>query len=318
MNDDIKVSIINRILKLIPPHVKPVNYLAETLDIGKESAYRRLRGEMSFSFTEMIKLSQDLKFSLDEIVGLTKDTPKAVIDLKIDKDPKQTFLEKFRKYKEEIDLRLQDETSSTTMALNCMPAEFCVHFKDIFKFFYFAWLHRKHTGLSKLYYSDIEITPELELLRSKLNVSSLEVNNNTYIMDPNVFLGPLREVCYFRKLKLMNDDDFLLIKKNFHDMIDFVEKMVRTGGSEKGAKHLFYLSNFNIDGNSSYSICDGNVRSSFNFHFYNRVIITNPEICEIHKEWLDSLKKYSTLITTSNEIVQANYFEKQREYIDRL
>ena len=68
-NTDTREIVINKILAQIPPSMKPVDYISDILDIGKESAYRRLRGEMSFTLDEVIKLSVELRVSLDEIVG---------------------------------------------------------------------------------------------------------------------------------------------------------------------------------------------------------------------------------------------------------
>ncbi|NDV69451.1 hypothetical protein [Dysgonomonas sp. 25] len=312
---DLRTIIINKIVGSIPPHIKPVNFLSETLDIGKESAYRRLRGEMSFTIEELTLLAQKLDFSLDKLIWQNRDSNEVVIDLPVYDDPRQTFLDRLKKYRQEVDIRLQYENSETIMALNYLPAEFSFHYKDIFKFSCYTWLHRKNKSSSKLRYSDVEISPELEELREEIARDSRKIRNNTYILDSNVFLSPLKEVAYFYKLGLINDEEIMRIKKDYHDLIDYVEKMVRFGGE---GSDYFYLSNINIDVNSSYNNWNGNIMSSFNFHFFNKIIITNPIRCNALHEWMESLKKYSILITESNEIAQAEYFEKQRGYIELL
>lgn len=317
MGKDVRMRVIDAVVGAIPSHIKPVNYLSETLDIGKESAYRRLRGKMPFSFEELAILSQELGFSLDELAG-TGNSNRIMMDMKVDHSSEQAFLERLKKYRKEVDDRLRDKSSDMVMALNYLPAEFSVHFKDLFKFSYYTWLHRRHKGLSKLHYADVKVLPELEHLRMKLDIDIRDIKSSTFILDPNVFLSPLREVRYFHQLKLINKEEVVVIKKDFHRIIDFVEKMVRTGGANEGTKYYFYLSNFNIDVNSNYSTWDGNIMSAFNFQFFNRITISDPEICKAHRVWLESLKKYSILISESNEVAQAEYFEKQREYIDLL
>ena len=44
----------------------------------------------------------------------------------------------------------------------------------------------------------------------------------------------------------------------------------------------------------------------------------NKEITARHKLWIDSLKKYCTVISQSNELLQAEFLNKQREYIDNI
>jgi len=46
--------VLTKILDIMPENLKPVTLLMEVLDIGKESAYRRLRGEKPFSMEELV------------------------------------------------------------------------------------------------------------------------------------------------------------------------------------------------------------------------------------------------------------------------
>lgn len=46
----------------------PTNQLVELLDIDKVAVYRRLRGEVPFSFREIALLSQELGISLDALI----------------------------------------------------------------------------------------------------------------------------------------------------------------------------------------------------------------------------------------------------------
>ena len=44
-------------------------YLADTLCMGKEAVYRRLRGEVSFTLEEVALISRRLGISIDQIIG---------------------------------------------------------------------------------------------------------------------------------------------------------------------------------------------------------------------------------------------------------
>lgn len=317
MSKTAKKKIIDKIINKFPPYIKPVDYLSASLDIAKESVYRRLRGDISFSFEEIIKLSQELEFSIDELVG-NENLNLIALDIQVNKDPEQTFLLRIQNLKREVNIQLKDEKSSTIIALNYLPVIFSLHFKDLFKLSYYTWMHRRYKELPKLYYADITISDEIEELRTGLEIAMRGIRNGTFILDMNVFLSPLKEVHYFHKVGLIKDKELEMIKSDFHNMIDFIERMVRTGGSRQDTNHHFYLSEFNIDGNSSYNEWNGHITTSFNFHYFNTIIISNPKLCETHREWLESLKKYSILITKSNEITQEKYFDKQREYIENV
>src|SRR5215510_8773831 len=62
-----------KILESIPENIKPIEFLTELLNIGKESAYRRMRSEIPFTFEEITKLALELDFSVDEIIGKNKE-----------------------------------------------------------------------------------------------------------------------------------------------------------------------------------------------------------------------------------------------------
>ena len=65
MKKNLNSVLIAIVLDKIPTTIKPVSYLMELLNLSRESAYRRLRGEISFSFEETAKLSTALDFSVD-------------------------------------------------------------------------------------------------------------------------------------------------------------------------------------------------------------------------------------------------------------
>jgi hypothetical protein len=60
---------ITNVISKFPSRIKPRDYLMAKLSISRESAYRRIKGTVPFSFDEILQISQDLGFSLDEIAG---------------------------------------------------------------------------------------------------------------------------------------------------------------------------------------------------------------------------------------------------------
>ncbi|MCD8166535.1 MAG: hypothetical protein LUE93_10720, partial [Bacteroides sp.] len=53
----------------IPEKGKLTRRLMEILHIEKEAVYRRLRGDVPFTFSEIVKLSERLEISLDNLIG---------------------------------------------------------------------------------------------------------------------------------------------------------------------------------------------------------------------------------------------------------
>lgn len=79
-----------------------------------------------------------------------------------------------------------------------------------------------------------------------------------------------------------------------------------------------YISNINFE--ATYSYIEGtNVHlSMIRVYAINSITTQDIEMCKSLKEWIQSLKKFSTLISVSGEMQRIQFFQKQREIIDTL
>lgn len=69
MKNEMVNELIGVMRERIPKGSNLANSLMEILCMGKEAIYRRLRGEVAFTFEEVSLISQHLGISLDKIVG---------------------------------------------------------------------------------------------------------------------------------------------------------------------------------------------------------------------------------------------------------
>ena len=69
MNNALKDGLIRAMKDKMPGGNNLASALTEILCIGKEAVYRRLRGEVAFTFNEAAVISRELGISLDKIVG---------------------------------------------------------------------------------------------------------------------------------------------------------------------------------------------------------------------------------------------------------
>lgn len=67
--DKLNAALIAAIQNGTPEYTNPAAILTDKLNIGREAAYRRLRGEVPFTFGEAAVLSAQMNFSLDRAVG---------------------------------------------------------------------------------------------------------------------------------------------------------------------------------------------------------------------------------------------------------
>lgn len=83
----------------IPRGINLANYLTDALCMGKEAVYRRLRGEVAFTFDEIAMISCKLGISIDQIIG-NHQSNRVTFDLNLlhSPDPLESYYEIIERY----------------------------------------------------------------------------------------------------------------------------------------------------------------------------------------------------------------------------
>jgi len=317
--NSLRHTVATKILNNIPPRVKQIDFLMETLNISRESVYRRIRGDIPFAFEEIAKLSIELGFSVDELI--TKDMPSRIFfDLhhNCSKNYSEIFISIFQQYFRGILDTQNIRNIELTMIINHIPFEFIIFFNHLFKFSYYRWMHQSQESSLKYYYSDVILPDKLVYLQQKIIENTKMVQKNTIIFDPNIFQNLIQEIQYYYKRRLLNETDFMLLKEDLLKMVNMVESAAQTGYSSMNSHYNFYLSLLTIDSSSCFVKVNEQIVSHFFVNLIEPITISNPTLCNLHKRWLDSMRKHSTLITQSNEIEQVRYFGKQKKAIEMI
>ncbi|GHU79517.1 hypothetical protein FACS1894145_3820 [Bacteroidia bacterium] len=318
--DDLNEIIVNTVLKNIPKNIKPVIYLMELLGLSRESVYRRIRKDIPFSMEELTKLALTLNFSLDEIIeGSKRERIFFDLGLKNPTNSIDSFSAVFQEYSSYISNLSKARNSSVSMALNCIYPLFTVFFSNLFKFHYFKWLVETQDNLPKNYFSTLVLPQELYALQQKISEEIKSARNVALILSPNISLSIIKDIQYYYQRRLLNKEDLEILKKDLLKMSDFAENLAKTGRLEGGCSQIdIYISIPYINSNTIYLEYDDVSEVHYWIYSNNPMVIRNSEISNIQKKWFLSLKKSSTLITQSNEILQADFFDTQRKLINKL
>ena len=317
--DNLRNTVAAKILSNISPRVKPIDYLMESLNISRESVYRRIRGDISFTLEEVAKLSVELGFSMDELV-IKEMHSRVFFDLHTDDmhDPSDVYITILEQYFQcALDMS-QRKFIESVQIINQVSPGFFVFFDHLLKFSYYRWMHQHQETSLKYFYSDVVVPEKLISLQQRAIESVKRVQSTTIILDPDLFTNLIHAVQYYYRRRLINDQEFFEIKEDLLGLIDMLENIAQTGFYGPETKYNIYLSSLNIDACSRYVKCEEQAKSIFFVNAVEPIIVTNPALCEVHKKWLESMRKYATLITQSNEILQVRYFNKQRTHIKAI
>jgi len=316
MEYDLNKRVVECVLKNIPKNKKPVTYFVNVLNISRESAYRRIRGDIPFTVEELIKLATCLDFSIDTIYEQEKQNQGFFDISKAEKNITDFFLIMLMKYSELHEKISNSKESGVTMAFNTLPPPFYTDFSNLFKFEYYKWIHQDMDTYQRKLFSEIVLSDAVITFQRTMKGNVLHGNDVILILDANIFLNLIKEIQCFYQRRLLTGEELLTLKNDVLHLINQYERIAQSGKYGLSKVQL-YLSSLYVNSNTVCYNHDNIVEPIFWIFTINQVIIQNAGFISLQSKWLNSLRRQSVLITQSNEIMQAEFFSQQREYIDR-
>lgn len=320
MNENLNEILTRKILNYIPKNGKPVNYLMDILDIGRESTYRRIRNNIPFTFEEIARLSIKLDFSIDEIVknNVINNDFSTDFQQKSENDLVEYYYTSHLDFYNILNSITEAKDVDILFSLNRLYSFFVVDFDILFKFYYFIWLCRCGNGSFNLSFSEIQLPPDIVSIQQKIKSKKSLVKNVTFILDQYIIMKLIRDLQYYYNRKLISKEELDTIKGDIIGFLDRFEEYIQIGRSDAGFTNKFYLSLLNVDMNSICGTFDGNIISQYLTYANTLAQIRNNDMIAIHQKWFHSLQRGSILISQSNEIAQALFLDQQRENIKKI
>ena len=304
--ENLNEKLVFEISRRLPKNINAVNYLMDLLYVGKESAYRRLRSQIPFTFEEVSAIANDLGFSLDKIIG-SKEGSRAFFDMKIDltKSSSDLYIDSLKN-----DIKIMKELNNATelkiiSAFNRLPLQY-LPFENLNKFIYCRYLHSKGELPMTVKLSDVIIPVQIYELYNEAVHHFSQLDNITCVMSDAVFSRIIKSIQYCYQTGFVSDEDFQLLQKDLFGLLAFFEKLITTGVNDFGASYFIYYSFFELESNCACCEYDGNKMLQIWMFAESPIIISdNRPIYQMQKKWLESRIKYSTLVTKSNNLLQS-------------
>lgn len=144
MNDKLNKEFISYIHKHAPAGVNIPNFIADVLNLGRESVYRRLRGEINFTFAEVAAISLKMGFSVDNIIGI-KNMDQTIFRFPLllqDKDPVGIYIYKINQDFEIYKKVSECKNSKTYLAMNSIPYILSLPYTQLSKFLFYKYVYQ--------------------------------------------------------------------------------------------------------------------------------------------------------------------------------
>lgn len=310
-------QILDVIKEKLPEDRKLIDFIMDTIHLGKDASYRRLRGEVPFTFEEIIIITQKLNISLDCLAGTTSNE-KAIFEVSFlgEENLNQEYIKILNKYIEILSSPLAGDNTKIYSASNIIPAELIFKYKNLTKLRLFKWLYQRNlplpTSLSETYIPDSIHTKHLHIL------DLIEERRVVYIFESDLFLKTIMDIQYFIKLNLFTTQDIHDLKSELLALVDQIEGLTQTGVNSKGKEILIYLSHVFFETSHLYIEQKDAIISAIKVYSVNTLFTQDISICNTERRWIQCMKKYSTLITQSGESDRINFIAEQKERISTI
>jgi len=313
-------NLISAISERIPKKGEQLNFLMNTSSMGKETAYRRLRGDIPFTFSEACTVAKALGISLDNIAKVNR-LDKPVFELEISPDDTNNYIQyKLEQYEQSYSFFTNSPITQIETVCNIIPYAFLFPYENLFRIHSFRLLYQTDTKRNAIKFAERQLPDDLNEKRIELAKLNHCMPENTIIFDRHIFISFMKHIRYYYSMDLVDDDEMEILKREFLALIDDFENIAIAGkrcdGEGEGCKSWIYLSNIDFDCNYSYVIGENFERAYMDgIYLMDTISSSDPQICRLHKEWIESLKKYSTLISVSGEMERRAFFDAQRQLV---
>lgn len=311
--DTISAAFIKAIKDKIPATI--IDSLDEALPISKEAIYRRLRGEVPFSYPEAVQLAQKLGISLDETNSFVTNSFSFKISSDADLSADKAYSEVLTFGSDLFPNEKKESFSDFCFTSLGIPFCFTANYQQLSKFRYYKWLHEnRRTEINKKF-SEIDVSSYINDISTNF-LSIIRQTDSTFIVSDAMCEMYVKEVNHFVSLGLIDSAEVALIKEDLHSLINEFEETVAFGKYKDGGKVSFFLSEANFGTAFGY-IVDGEEAIAFNQIFaMNYTISSDPHIFQMYEAAFENIKDYGSMLSQSASAKRIAFFNEQRRIID--
>lgn len=309
-------ALFDAIKAKLPTDINPVWFIMDTLSIGKEAVYRRLRGEVALTLREAVLLAGKLGLSIDEITG---NGDKKVRHLRMClaefENPDETDYLILQGYVDLLFRARQDPFSSLSISANTFPQQIYLRYPGLLKFFLFKWIYHNGSAQTKSY-SQVTIAERMyRIFRDSLD-AHMQFASTCFILDKQIGQYLSADLRYYTCVGLLSETEMQSIRNEAHKMVNYMEQLAVTGRYDNGSQVQIYVSDISFE-RSYYNIkINEEYVSIIETCILNGIASTDKISYLKMEDWLDSRRRLSTLITQSGELQRVAFFTQLRRQLD--
>lgn len=322
MNKELlQTNILKAIQEKVPNKTTLANMLVDLLCIEKEAVYRRLRGEVPFTFAEIALIVNQLGVSLDNVISSSLSSKSKPFQLKIVNYFESTEIDynMLEEYLHILKEGADDPRSELVDCTNTLPPVLYCGFRSVERFYLFKNIYQSGRTNRIRSFSEVKFTSRSEKYFREIVRETRKIKSSYYILDPLVFQYLVNDVIYYKEINLINDQEVQQLKEEIFRLIQELESVAASGvEKETGNKLYLYVASLNIDMSFWYIDINNYHLSMLKAFVLNNFVSLDDESFHIIKIRINALLRSSTMISVSGERQRKLFFDRQREIINTL
>jgi hypothetical protein len=209
------------------------------------------------------------------------------------------------------------DESKSGAALNHLPFQLLPS-ESLFKLQYYKHLHSYNDIAYNRRFSEIVIPQNVVALYNENMALFNQLNNIVCIVDRYTFPKVFDEIAYLCRLQIFNDEEKAALKQEMIHLLSFLKKLMFTGLNFNNKNYQLYYSPIAI--NSSCLYHEYGKQNMVQFWIYPEPISihNNRLMINMQKNIIESIIKYSVLITKSNNMQQSEILMDLEQRINEI
>jgi hypothetical protein len=318
-NDKIYDALLAQIRSRIPQNAKLVNTLVDILFIEKEAVYRRLRGEVPFTFHEIVTMTKHMGISLDAVIGVESQKSRP-LQLKLPDflNPKKNDMTMIEGQLTTLERITACNDTEMAMLANIIPQNIFPRFDLLTKYVIFKWQYH-HNSNCVLSFREVNPPDCVVSAFKALYAYFRKIKKSSFVFDNQLCRYLVDDINYFKSIRMIDEEDVIKVKEDIFRLLDFLEHIATFGVFEETGNSVnIYITDVDITNSYAYIRGEDTNLCLIKAFFLTSATSTDEVIYETTKNWITATLRLSTLISVANERQRVLYFEKQRAIVRSL
>ncbi|HZY82636.1 MAG TPA: helix-turn-helix transcriptional regulator [Cyclobacteriaceae bacterium] len=316
-SDNLQSTLLEQVRKLLPANISLADELSELLNISRDSAYRRIRGETVLSLDEAKKLydrfgvSIDMLFSQDSNMALFHHRALSL------EYPLAQWLKSVSKNLETME-HLDRENKEMIFAAKDTPVFHYFRFPEMSAFKIFFWLKCIIKDPQYTQKSFDENSVPLEMIKTSKNVWRSYSNiPSTEIWTDEAVNDTLKQIGYFYECGYFSDkSQATLLCDQLIQLNNMIREEAAEGKKSTGVAFNLYENEILIADNTVLAKMGPKRSVYINYNSLNLLTTLQESFCERTETYLSNLIKNSILISATAARERNKFFNKMNERVE--